>query len=173
MAALGKSKAGELKDVCRNANFYTDGYFDFNTKLWKSGGKIIDDWRWYIREPRNNEFHVYPILLDRFAYVKINISSVARHIGIKNGTEIKRLSKNLGKPKINLIIYQSNKKTETMKFFSANSCTFFLDTDRNVCPFGNFICGDRDGNNFSFEMGKLKYEEAILFCQKKNLSLCG
>ena len=59
-----------------------------------------------------------------------------------------------------------------MKFFSANSCTFFLDTDRNVCPFGNFICGDRDGNNFSFEMGKLKYEEAILFCQKKNYSLC-
>ena len=83
MAALGKSKAGELKDVCRNANFYTDGYFDFNTKLWKSGGKIIDDWRWYIREPRNNEFHVYPILLDRFAYVKTNISSVARDIGIK------------------------------------------------------------------------------------------
>ena len=55
-AAKGKSKAGKWKD---------DGYFDFDEKLWKSNGKVIDDSRWY-----KDDFRVYPVLLDRFAYVK-------------------------------------------------------------------------------------------------------
>ena len=58
------------------------------------------------------------------------------------------------------------------KFFSSNSCTFYLDTHRNICPVGNFICGNGRGDIFIFEMENLKYEEAILFCEKKNYFLC-
>jgi len=69
-AAKGKSKAGKLKDVCQDAYFFTDGYFDFGEKLWKSDGKVIDDSRWY-----KDDFRVYPVLLDRFAYVKDTMGS--------------------------------------------------------------------------------------------------
>ena len=86
-ATSRNSKPGTLKDVCRKAHFFTEGYFDFNDNLWKSGGKIIGDSRWYIRNPVNNEFRIYPVLLDRFAYVKtnskFNISQYEADIGIK------------------------------------------------------------------------------------------
>ena len=84
-AASRQSKPGKLKDVCRKAHFFTEGYFDFGDNLWKSGGKIIHDSRWYIRDPRNNEFRIYPTLLDRFAYVKkkTGISQQLRSIGVK------------------------------------------------------------------------------------------
>ena len=64
-AAKGKSKAGKLKEVCQDAFFFTDGYFDFNDYFWKSGGEVIDDSRWY-----KDDFRVYPVLLDKFAFVK-------------------------------------------------------------------------------------------------------
>ena len=93
-AALRQSKPGKLKDVCRKAHFFTDGYFDFNDKLWKSGEKIIDDSRWYIRDPSNNEFLTYPVLLDRFAFVKTNISQMARDIRVKGWTKITEFTNN-------------------------------------------------------------------------------
>ena len=68
--AKGKSKAGKLKDVCQGVYFFTDGYFDFGEKLWKSGGKVIDDSRWY-----KDDVRMYPVLLDRFAYVKNKLST--------------------------------------------------------------------------------------------------
>ena len=58
-----------------------------------------------------------------------------------------------------------------MKFFSTNSCAFFLDTDSNECPVGNFICGD-GGGKLIFVTENLKYEEAVLFCETKSYSLC-
>ena len=58
-----------------------------------------------------------------------------------------------------------------MIFFSTNSYAFSIDTDRNECPVGNFICGDGGGRSI-FVMENLKYEEAILFCENKNYSLC-
>ena len=77
-AGEGKSKPGVLEDVCRKANFFTDGYFDFNDNSWKSGGKIIDDSKWYIRNTSNNAFLKYPVLLDRFAFKKRNRSEIER-----------------------------------------------------------------------------------------------
>ena len=71
-AYFGKSKAGKLQQVCKNAKFFTDGYFDFEDKLWKSGGEIIDDSRWFTTNSGKNDpkGRKYPVLLDRFAYVK-------------------------------------------------------------------------------------------------------
>ena len=93
-AGFRQSKPGKLKDVCRKAFFFTEGHFDFNDNLWKSGGKIIDDSRWYIRDPSNNDFRIYPVLLDRFAYVKTNISQMARDIGVKWWTKITEFTNN-------------------------------------------------------------------------------
>ena len=64
-AAYGKSTAGDLKDVCQDAYFFTDGYFDFYENLWKSDGKAIDNSRW-----NKDDFRVYPVLLDRLAFIK-------------------------------------------------------------------------------------------------------
>ena len=69
-AQNGKSKAGRLKNVCRKAKFFTNGYFDFEDKTWKSEGQIIDRSRWYTSDPKENELKKYPVLFDRFAYFK-------------------------------------------------------------------------------------------------------
>ena len=120
-AANENSKPGKLKDVCRKAHFFTEGYFDFNDNLWKSGGKIIDDARWYIQDPRNNEFRIYPVLLDRFAYVKTNITQLARSIGVKCRTKIREFTNNCelseiislkSAPKNVFLVHQLNLRTK-------------------------------------------------------------
>ena len=61
------------------------------------------------------------------------------------------------------------KKRENFLFFSTNSCTFYLNTYKNQCPIGNFICVKP--NRFSFKNERLTYEEANLYCEMKNSTL--
>ena len=46
--------------------FFTNGYYDFSEKLWKTGDEIISNSRWSTID----EFHTYPIMLDRLAFDK-------------------------------------------------------------------------------------------------------
>lgn len=50
-------------------SFFTDGYYDFSEKLWKSDGEIISNSRWLI-EQVIDEYQTYPIMLDRLAFDK-------------------------------------------------------------------------------------------------------
>ena len=78
MAALGKSKAGELKDVCRNANFYTDGYFQSITlTLTLNYGKVetkslmIGDGTFVIQETMNFmyiQFYLIDLRMSKLIY---------------------------------------------------------------------------------------------------------
>ena len=116
-AAKGKSKAGKFKEVCQDAYFFTDGYFDFDDNSWKSDGEVIDDSLWY-----KDDFRVYPVLLDRFAFVKGPLFSK---------------------------IKESTKWKKNFLFFSSNSCSFYLDPEQRNCPIGNFICGESSGTRGS------------------------
>ena len=46
--------------------FFTNGYYDFSEKLWKTGDEKISDSRWSTID----EFQTYPIMLDRLAFDK-------------------------------------------------------------------------------------------------------
>ena len=46
--------------------FFTNGYFDFSEKLWKSGDEIINDSKWSI----SDDYQIFPIMLDRLAFDK-------------------------------------------------------------------------------------------------------
>ena len=63
------SKSGKLKDVYEKAQFFTDGYFDFEDSVWKSSNELIENSRWYV--PSISEyFRTYPALNDRIAFIK-------------------------------------------------------------------------------------------------------
>ena len=47
-------------------SIYTDGYYDFTEKLWKSGNEVIPISRWNTKD----EFQVFPVMLDRLAFTK-------------------------------------------------------------------------------------------------------
>ena len=71
------------------------------------------------------------------------------------------------------LAYVKNKDgREYITFFSRSSCVFYLDTDLKTCPLGRFICSYPTINSFSVEKPKLTYQQAILFCDEKNSSLC-
>ena len=154
-ATMGRSKPGKLKNVCQNVKFFTDGYFDFEEKLWRSDGEIIDNSRWYISDPSKNEFKKYPILLDRFAYVK----------RITARTRLQNMNNPLWWPGID---------AEDVYFFSTNSCqfTFLMNSDSSRCPTANFICGEHEKPDMVHVVENLSYEDAIKHCQTKNTSLC-
>ena len=62
-----------------NANckyfFFTDGYFDFDKKVWRSSGEFIEESNWFIPKEsldylNHYDHRTYPTMNDRIAYVK-------------------------------------------------------------------------------------------------------
>ena len=66
-----------------------------------------------------------------------------------------------------------------MYFFSTNSCQFHFVSPGLKCPLGcshcptaNFICGDFNETEPTYEKDSLSYKDASLYCQAKNETIC-
>ena len=48
--------------------FFTDGYFDFDEKVWRSSGELIEPSKWFVSKELNHR--TFPTMNDRIAYIK-------------------------------------------------------------------------------------------------------
>ena len=55
--------------------FFTDGYFDFDEKAWRSSGELIEPSKWFVpKESSQNHHRTFPTMNDRIAYIKDEFS---------------------------------------------------------------------------------------------------